>query len=102
MPEAWNLDRPEVVREIHRAYYAAGACAVLSNTFGANAARLGDSHSRHRVRELNRAGVLLAREVCPEGGLVAGDIGPSGLFLEQVRYPGDPEPDPIHPAVPVF
>lgn len=81
-PEAWNLDRPEVVREIHRAYYAAGACAVLSNTFGANAARLGDSHSRHRVRELNRAGVLLAREVCPEGGLVAGDIGPSGLFLE--------------------
>jgi 5-methyltetrahydrofolate--homocysteine methyltransferase len=81
-PEAWNLDRPDAVRAIHRDYYAAGACAVLSNTFGANAARLRDSHSPYGVAELNRAGVRLARECCPEGGLVAGDIGPSGVFLE--------------------
>jgi len=81
-PEAWNLDRPDAVRAIHRDYYAAGACAVLTNTFGANAARLGDTHSRHGVAEVNQAGVRLAREACPEGGLVAGDMGPSGRFLE--------------------
>ena len=80
--EAWNLARPEVIGGIHRAYYAAGACAVLSNTFGANAGRLRDSRCPYGVAELNRAGVRLAREHCPEGGLVAGDIGPSGLFLE--------------------
>ena len=80
--EAWNLDRPDVIAGIHRAYYAAGACAVLSNTFGANAGRLKDSRCPYGVAELNRAGVRLAREQCPEGGLVAGDIGPSGLLLE--------------------
>ena len=26
----------------------------------------------------------------------------AGLFLERVRYPGDPVDDPIRPAVPVF
>ena len=55
---------------------------MLSNTFGANAGRLRDSRCRYGVAELNRAGVQVAREQCPEGGLVAGDIGPSGLFLE--------------------
>ena len=38
-PELWNLARPDDVRAVHEAYFAAGADAVYANTFGANAAK---------------------------------------------------------------
>ena len=36
LPETWNLTRPEVLYDIHRAYLDAGADIILANTFGAN------------------------------------------------------------------
>ena len=33
-PELWNAERPEVVQDIHRAYFAAGSDLVETNTFG--------------------------------------------------------------------
>ena len=35
-PETWNLTRPEVITEIHQAYFDAGSNVVNTNTFGAN------------------------------------------------------------------
>ena len=36
LPEEWNISRPDVIEGIHRAYFAAGADVVYTNTFGAN------------------------------------------------------------------
>ena len=36
LPEKWNITRPEVMRKLHREYFAAGANVATLNTFGAN------------------------------------------------------------------
>ena len=36
LPERWNISHPEIIEEIHRAYYDAGSDVVSTNTFGAN------------------------------------------------------------------
>ena len=36
LPENWNMEKPEVIRRIHQAYFEAGSDIVLTNTFGAN------------------------------------------------------------------
>ena len=40
LPERWNLTHPEVIRDIHRAYYDAGSNVVCTNTFGASSLKL--------------------------------------------------------------
>ena len=84
-PEVWNLEHPEIIRRVQRAYLDAGAQILLTNTFGGNRARL-ELHGREdRVDELNRtAAILLRAEVDAAGGhaLVAGDIGPTGEIIE--------------------
>ena len=77
-PELWNEKRPEVIREIHRRYYEAGADVVHTNTFGGNPVKLADRGLAERTEALNLAAVRLAREVCPHGRFVAGDMGPTG------------------------
>jgi 5-methyltetrahydrofolate--homocysteine methyltransferase len=83
-PESWNVTNPEVVDAIHRAYFAAGADIIETNSFGGSRAKLSAYHAGERVAELNTAGARLATaardEVAP-GRLVAGDIGPSGRML---------------------
>src|SRR5262249_47191852 len=76
--EAWNVDRPADVREVHVAYYAAGADAVQTNTFGATRVRLRAFRREREVRTYNLRGALLAREVRPPGRFVIGDMGPTG------------------------
>src|SRR5205809_3772087 len=60
--EILNVTRPDVVRGIHEAYFAAGSDMVETNTFGANLPNLGEYHLAGRIRELAHAGALLARE----------------------------------------
>ena len=61
--EILNVTRPDVVRSIHDAYFAVGCDAVETNTFGANAANLGEYGIAERIYELSEAGARLAREV---------------------------------------
>src|SRR5215212_2814131 len=61
--EILNVTRPDVVRSIHDAYFAVGCDAVETNTFGANAANLGEYDIPERIYELSEAGARLAREV---------------------------------------
>src|SRR4051794_24461315 len=80
--ELWNVDRPEVDREAHRAYAEAGARILTTNTFGGTRPRLDMHGLGDRVHELNEAGARLAREVADEhGALVAGDLGPTGELM---------------------
>jgi 5-methyltetrahydrofolate--homocysteine methyltransferase len=83
-PEAWNVQYPDRVRAIHRAYLAAGSRIVLTNTFGGSRFRLAMHNLQDRVVEFNQAAAVnLRAEVSAHGGaaLVAGDIGPSGEIL---------------------
>ena len=61
--EILNISRPDVVRDIHQAYFAAGADATETNTFGANLANLAEYGIEDRIFELAEAGARLAREV---------------------------------------
>jgi 5-methyltetrahydrofolate--homocysteine methyltransferase len=81
--ESWNVDRPDDVAAIHRAYLDAGAKVITTNTFGGTRPRLELQGLGDQVHELNREGARIARETArPYGALVAGDIGPTGELLE--------------------
>lgn len=82
-PERMNLDRPDVVKEVHRAYIEAGSNIILTNTFGANRFRLQRHGLDDRVREINLAAAKLAREVADEYSnvVVAGSVGPTGELM---------------------
>lgn len=81
-PDLWNLERGEVLTEVHRAYVEAGSEAIHTNTFGANPTRLGTFGLASRCGELNRAAVRLARAANPR--YVIADIGPTGEYLPPV------------------
>ena len=78
--EAWNLERPDDVRRIHQAYFAAGADVVQTNTFGGTRIRLSAFGRQTDVRNVNIAGALLARELRPVGVLIAASVGPTGAI----------------------
>jgi 5-methyltetrahydrofolate--homocysteine methyltransferase len=80
--ELWNVERPDVIAEIHEAYAVAGARLLTTNTFGGTRPRLAMHGLEDRVHELNRAGAEIATTVARRhGALVAGDLGPTGELL---------------------
>jgi methionine synthase / methylenetetrahydrofolate reductase (NADH) len=76
-----NIARPDLVADIHRDYRAAGAHVLETNTFGANRECLARYGAQDRIREINRAGVRLARQAAGSDAWVAGSIGPTGLMV---------------------
>lgn len=90
-----NLSQPELVREIHAEYLQAGAEVIETNTFGGNAFRLEMHGLKDKVREINVAGVKLARECVNQirekqasEAFVAAAIGPLGVRLEPLGKVG--------------
>jgi 5-methyltetrahydrofolate--homocysteine methyltransferase len=84
-PELWNVDQPDNIRTLYRNAVEAGSDIFLTNTFGGNAARLKLHNAQGRVRELNRVGVALGREIADASGrkvVVAGSVGPTGEIFE--------------------
>ncbi|MFT8520267.1 MAG: methionine synthase [Acetobacter syzygii] len=79
--EVLTLSRPELIREIHRGYFEAGADMVETNTFGASPITLGEFGLTDRTREINRASAILAREAADSFAdgrhrYVLGSMGP--------------------------
>lgn len=81
-PELWCLENPEIIKEIHASYKLAGAQMVYACTFGANRFKLAQYGAGENVYQVNRDLVRLARGAVGKKVLVAGDIGPTGLFVE--------------------
>jgi methionine synthase I (cobalamin-dependent)/5,10-methylenetetrahydrofolate reductase len=82
-----NLVHPDLVQEIHRAYIAAGAEVIETNTFAANRVRLADFGLDARVRDINFRGVRVAREakeVSGESVFLAGSVSGIGQPLAPV------------------
>ena len=77
-PELLNIDKPELIEDIHRKYVEAGSQIVYANTFGANRYKL----KNNSVKEIISAGISIAKKTCGKKALVALDIGPIGQLLE--------------------
>lgn len=86
-----NLTRPEIVADVHRAYLAAGADIIETNTFGSNRFRLAEHGAGERVVAINTAAAKIARDTVATGRvngrddvLVAGSVGPLGVVLAPI------------------
>ena len=79
--EVLTLSRPELIRDIHRGYFEAGADMVETNTFGGSPITLAEFDLQDRTLEINRRGAELAREAAESFAdgrhrYVLGSIGP--------------------------
>ncbi len=79
--EILNLSRPDMVREIHRGYFEAGADMVETNTFGGSPITLGEFGLTERAFEINQIAATLAREAAEtfadgRDRFVIGSVGP--------------------------
>ena len=80
-----NITQPELIKNIHRQYFEAGADIIETNTFNSNAISLSDYKMESMVYELNLSGARLARQVADEfmtadpsrPRFVAGSVGPT-------------------------
>src|SRR3954467_3309591 len=82
--EILNVTRPDVVRSVHDAYLAVGVDCIETNTFGANLGNLGEHGIESRIRELARAGAVIAHHAAAarpgqraRGGRGLVDAGPA-------------------------
>jgi homocysteine S-methyltransferase len=78
-----NLSQPDLIRGVHHEYLQAGAEIIETNTFGGNSFRLAPHSLADKVRDINRAGVRIAREAAKSFDVwVAGSVGPLGIRIE--------------------
>ena len=98
--EVLNLSRPDLVREIHRGYFEAGADMVETNTFGGQPITLGEFGLQDRAHEINKVAAELAREAADSFAdgrhrWVVGSIGPGTKLpsLGNIAY------DPLEAAL---
>ncbi len=98
--EVLNLSRPDLVREIHRGYFEAGADMVETNSFGGSTITLSEFDLAERTHEINRIAAELAREAADSFSdgrhrYVLGSIGPGTKLptLGNIAY------DPLEAAI---
>jgi 5-methyltetrahydrofolate--homocysteine methyltransferase len=81
--ELLSLTRPDVIRDIHEGYLAAGADLIETNTFGATTVAQADYDMQDLVREMNLQSAKLARAACDKFSTpdkpryVVGALGPT-------------------------
>lgn len=81
--ERWNVEHPDRVLAIQRAYAEAGADCITTNTFGASRVMLEGHGCADDAEAIVRAGVRIARQaLAGRPGFVLGDMGPLGRLLE--------------------
>ncbi|MBQ3697323.1 MAG: homocysteine S-methyltransferase family protein, partial [Spirochaetales bacterium] len=82
-PEAANLEKPELIRDIHMEYLQAGSMAITTNTFGANRQNFPDDCDR-----IIEKGYRLAEEAASKyNAIVFADIGP--MDIGAIELPED-------------
>jgi 5-methyltetrahydrofolate--homocysteine methyltransferase len=92
--EILSLSRPDIIRDVHAGFFAAGCDAIETNTFGATRIVLGEYGLQDKVAEINGAAARLAREVAADfstrgrARFVAGSIGPTTKLpsLGHIRF----------------
>lgn len=80
-----SITRPDIIKEIHRQYFEAGADIIETNTFGSTTIAQADYHLEHLVYQINFEAAKIAKEVAAEftakephkPRFVAGSMGPT-------------------------
>ncbi|PEN06292.1 methionine synthase [Longimonas halophila] len=91
-----SLTRPDIIKDIHRQYLAAGSDIIETNTFSATTVAQEDYALEHLAYELNVASARLAREAADEAStsekprFVAGAMGPTNKTLSVSPDVNDP------------
>jgi len=80
-PDPWNLDNPEPVRQVAKAYVDAGSNIILTNTFGASRIQLARHGAADRTAAINTAGVKISKDAAAGKALVFASVGPCGKML---------------------
>ena len=81
--ELLSLTRPDVIRDIHEGYLAAGADLIETNTFGATTVAQADYDMQDLAREMNLQSAKIARAACDKFStpdkprFVVGALGPT-------------------------
>ncbi|ANE47472.1 homocysteine methyltransferase [Paenibacillus swuensis] len=73
--EELNLTKPDVIGDVHKRYYDAGARVIETNTYSANRDKLSKFGLEQEVEAINRAGVDIARKAVGEDAYVVGAVG---------------------------
>jgi len=84
-PDLWNVEYPERVKNVHRAYIEAGSRLVLTNTFGGTSIRLKHHNLQDRAQSLSRAAAENLCEVVNSISypvIAAGSMGPTGEMMK--------------------
>ena len=79
--DEWNVNKPELVRQVAESYVRAGSQVILTNTFRANSIALTTYGLQDKFESINRAGVKLSRAAAGGTAMVFASIGPSGKLL---------------------
>ncbi|RKY90397.1 MAG: methionine synthase, partial [Ignavibacteriae bacterium] len=93
-----SITQPDVIKEIHREYFTAGADIVETNTFNGTAISQADYNTEKFVYEMNFAAAKIAKEVADEFNkkdpgkprFVAGALGPTNRTLTLSPDVNDP------------
>lgn len=80
--EKWVLDHPDVIKELQKAYVAAGSDVITAPTFEANRYKLSQHGFDDNVVQFNKELVALSKEAAGGKAAVAGNMAPTGLFVE--------------------
>jgi len=92
-PEALNLSKPEILKDIALSYLHAGADIVQTNTFGGSPMKLKEYGLEDKTEEINQRAASLVRESVNNRAYVSGSCGPSGRILAPY---GDTEPEALY------
>ena len=90
LPDTLNIEQPDIIFEIHKSYYDAGADMCQSNTFGSSFINLENHNEGENIRKINLSGLKNIKKARPPNRLIVADIGPSGEFRPPV---GKASPD---------
>ena len=98
-PEAYNLTHPNKVERIHRSYIEAGADVIQTNTYGANFEKLKVFGLEHKVKEIHKAAVQIAKRAANKETFILGTVGgfrgikQEDLSLSTIQYHTDNQID---------
>ena len=82
-PESWNISHPDVIKDVHKAYFDAGSNVVNTNTFGANCLKFGEEELEKIVcAAVENAKNARAESTSTKEKFIALDLGPTGKLLK--------------------
>ena len=92
-----SIEKPDIILDIQRRYVDAGVDCLTTNTFSSQRVSQHEYHQEHRIAEMNRAAVKIAKQAAAEAMekygrqvYILGDVGPTSKMLSMSDDVNDP------------